>query len=61
MKGDLWYGYDDQSSVQQKATWVKRNGFGGAFTWALDMDDFSGKCPEGQKYILHNAIKDILG
>uniref|UniRef100_A0AC34FBN1 GH18 domain-containing protein n=1 Tax=Panagrolaimus sp. ES5 TaxID=591445 RepID=A0AC34FBN1_9BILA len=61
VSGDLWYGYDDQSSVRSKMGWLKRNNFGGAFTWALDMDDFNGQCPEGQKYILHNAINEILG
>ena len=60
LKNDLWYGYDDVQSVKNKMNWLKDNGFGGAFVWALDMDDFRGEYSGGKKYPLLNAIKEEL-
>uniref|UniRef100_A0AC34GTP3 GH18 domain-containing protein n=1 Tax=Panagrolaimus sp. ES5 TaxID=591445 RepID=A0AC34GTP3_9BILA len=61
VKDNLWYGYDDVESVSGKMKWLKENGFGGAFVWALDMDDFNGICDGGKRYPLLNAINDGLG
>ncbi len=47
-----------------KCKYVKREGFGGAMIWALDMDDFSGKfCRKNRKkslvrFPLITAMKD---
>uniref|UniRef100_A0A914Z7P6 Chitinase n=1 Tax=Panagrolaimus superbus TaxID=310955 RepID=A0A914Z7P6_9BILA len=60
LKDNLWYGYDDIQSINGKMNWLKENGFGGAFIWALDMDDFKGICSDGKKYPLLNAIKNGL-
>lgn len=43
-----------------KCKYVKREGFGGAMVWTLDMDDFNGEfCPKKpkEKFPLVNAIK----
>jgi len=63
VKGNQWFGYDDAESYKTKLNWLKENGFGGAFTWALDMDDFTGQCKSsaGQKFPLHNLIRQALG
>lgn len=59
-KGDMWCGYDDPASLKEKVKYIKSEGFGGVMVWALDLDDFSGSCPGGQKYPLMHAIIDQL-
>uniref|UniRef100_A0A8C5P2Q3 Oviduct-specific glycoprotein n=1 Tax=Jaculus jaculus TaxID=51337 RepID=A0A8C5P2Q3_JACJA len=41
-KGKEWVGYDDATSFSYKAMFVKREHFGGAMVWTLDMDDVRG-------------------
>uniref|UniRef100_A0A672JB97 Acidic mammalian chitinase n=1 Tax=Salarias fasciatus TaxID=181472 RepID=A0A672JB97_SALFA len=40
-KHNEWVGYDDENSCVAKVS-PQLNNFGGAFVWALDLDDFSG-------------------
>ncbi|XP_005991782.2 acidic mammalian chitinase-like [Latimeria chalumnae] len=59
-KGNEWVGYDSTQSYKIKVEWLKRNGFGGAVVWALDLDDFSNSfCKEGP-YPLITTIKTQL-
>ncbi|XP_004620151.2 acidic mammalian chitinase [Sorex araneus] len=60
-KGNEWLGYDNTKSFKAKADWLKKNNFGGAMVWAIDLDDFTGNfCNQG-KYPLINTLKDALG
>uniref|UniRef100_A0A667ZPZ4 chitinase n=1 Tax=Myripristis murdjan TaxID=586833 RepID=A0A667ZPZ4_9TELE len=60
-KENEWVGYDNKDSFEVKvARYLKDNGFGGAFIWALDLDDFAGKfCSQGN-YPLISHLKSLL-
>ncbi|XP_032059216.1 acidic mammalian chitinase-like [Aythya fuligula] len=60
-KGNEWVGYDNIKSFNIKIDWLKKNNFGGAMVWSLDMDDFTGTfCKQG-KYPLITTLKNALG
>uniref|UniRef100_A0A2I3RGS8 chitinase n=1 Tax=Pan troglodytes TaxID=9598 RepID=A0A2I3RGS8_PANTR len=60
-KGNEWLEYDNTKSFQIKADWLKKNNFGGAMVWAIDLDDFTGTfCNQG-KFPLITTLKDALG
>lgn len=55
---DQWVGYDDRDSIREKVRYIRDNGLGGAMTWDISLDDFTGTfCSEGINPIL-NTIKD---
>lgn len=59
IKGNQWISYDDIDFVKVKADYIKKNKLGGAMIWALDFDDFSNSCGQGE-YPLLTAINNKL-
>ncbi|CAB1451730.1 unnamed protein product [Pleuronectes platessa] len=60
IKNNEWVGYDNKESFETKVRYLKENRFGGAFVWALDLDDFHGQfCRQGN-YTLINYLRSIL-
>ncbi|XP_057218752.1 acidic mammalian chitinase-like [Triplophysa rosa] len=57
---NVWVGYDDIQSFQDKIQWLKQYNYGGAMVWTLDLDDFTGLfCNEG-KFPLISTLKSGL-
>ncbi|XP_077190716.1 acidic mammalian chitinase-like isoform X2 [Paroedura picta] len=55
-----WVGYDNERSFQLKAEFLKKQNYGGAMVWTLDLDDVSGTfCGQGSN-VLVNTLKDAL-
>lgn len=52
-KGNQWVSFDDANMIRQKAQFIRDMGLGGGMVWALDLDDFKGRCGEGQHPLMH--------
>ncbi|KAM9444885.1 acidic mammalian chitinase-like [Clarias gariepinus] len=59
-KGDQWVGFDTKKSFDTKVAYLKKNKFGGAFVWTLDLDDFTGQFCGLGKYPLITELKKQL-
>ncbi|XP_045241239.2 oviduct-specific glycoprotein isoform X1 [Macaca fascicularis] len=59
-KGKEWVGYDDAISFSYKAWFIRREHFGGAMVWTLDMDDVRGTFCGTGPFPLVYVLNDIL-
>ncbi|XP_028265606.1 acidic mammalian chitinase-like [Parambassis ranga] len=60
VKQNEWVGYDNKDSFNTKVRYLKDNTFGGAFVWAVDLDDFNGQfCGQGN-YTLISYLRSLL-
>ncbi|XP_037620980.1 acidic mammalian chitinase-like [Sebastes umbrosus] len=60
-KNSEWVGFDTRESYETKVRYLQQNNFGGAFVWALDLDDFAGRfCGEGNHPLLGH-LRKLLG
>nr|XP_025728192.1 oviduct-specific glycoprotein [Callorhinus ursinus] len=59
-KGKEWVGYDDATSFSYKAMFIKREHFGGAMVWTLDLDDAKGVFCGTGPFPLVNKLNSLL-
>ncbi|XP_053338996.1 acidic mammalian chitinase-like [Clarias gariepinus] len=59
-KGNQWVGFGNKQSYEIKMAYLKENHFGGAFVWALDLDDFTGQFCGLGKYPFISLLKNLL-
>ncbi|XP_056256554.1 chitinase-3-like protein 1 [Seriola aureovittata] len=59
-KNNEWVGFDSRDSYEIKVQYMKNMKYGGAFVWALDLDDFKGEfCGQGN-YPLLSHLRKLL-
>uniref|UniRef100_A0A9J7XMN6 Acidic mammalian chitinase n=1 Tax=Cyprinus carpio carpio TaxID=630221 RepID=A0A9J7XMN6_CYPCA len=59
-KNGEWVGFDTKESFETKVHYLKDKKFGGAFVWALDLDDFAGQfCSQGN-HPLMGHLRNLL-
>jgi chitinase len=59
--GRVWISFDNVRSYEVTLDWLKAQGYGGAFIWSIDMDDYLGQCVSSKgPYPLHHAMRSKL-
>ncbi|XP_029291330.1 acidic mammalian chitinase-like [Cottoperca gobio] len=58
-KENLWVGFDNKGSLDNKVSYIKAHKFGGAVVWSLDLDDFKDHCGDGN-YPLISHLHSLL-
>lgn len=58
-KGSQWVSFDDPDMIRKKAQFVRDLGLGGGMIWALDLDDFRGRCGDGPHPLMH-VLQEVL-
>ncbi|XP_077552737.1 chitinase-like protein 4 [Haemaphysalis longicornis] len=59
--GSDWISYDNVESTVLKCLWAESMGLGGVMTYAIQMDDWEGKCDNKTKFPIHKAIWKTIG
>jgi chitinase len=57
--GNQWVSYDDVEDIRRKTQYVKKMGLAGAMIWALDLDDFRGRCSCGRSPLLRTINLEL--
>lgn len=57
--GSQWVSYDDVDEIRRKSQFVKRMNLGGGMVWALDLDDFRGRCGCGTHPLLRTMNLEL--
>lgn len=58
-KGNEWIGYDNPKSLAAKVKFINDNGYGGAFVFSVEKDDFKNQCGMGKNPLIR-AVHDNL-
>ena len=56
---NLWIGYDDEKSVEEKGVYVSENNLGGVFFWTLEKDDYTGECGKDKFPLIQAAERGL--
>ncbi|XP_017086419.2 probable chitinase 10 [Drosophila eugracilis] len=59
--GNQWISYDDVADIRRKAKLISSLRLGGGMIWALDLDDFSGRCGCGKHPLLRALNQELRG
>lgn len=57
--GTQWFSYDDVEDIRRKTRFLKELGLGGGMVWALDLDDFRGRCGCGKHPLLQTLNQEL--
>uniref|UniRef100_A0A1A9WKD4 chitinase n=1 Tax=Glossina brevipalpis TaxID=37001 RepID=A0A1A9WKD4_9MUSC len=60
-RDNQWVSYDDVEDIRRKSQYIKRMHLGGGMVWALDLDDFRGRCGCGRYPLLRTINHELRG